>query len=125
MTTHVVYAPDGRIHAWLYGGDFEFDRTHNTPEGMALLAVDDPTIRDGTGAYYVAHQQVVARPASPVQLEGTTLSQLPVPAELHIDGVAYALEAPTVTLEFPLPGTYTLRVVAFPYLDWTGEVTRA
>ena len=63
------------------------------------------------------------RPTQSTQLVGLTLTALPANATLHIDGQSYPLTDTTVELDFPLPGTYRLRVTCWPYLDWTGEVT--
>lgn len=65
----------------------------------------------------------VARPEQAVTLTGQTLSNLSNPCTLYIDGTAYPVNDTLVELDFTLPGTYRLRVEAFPYLDWLGEVT--
>ena len=74
-------------------------------------------------AYYVSDAQPTERPTQSTQLTGLTLTALPANATLHIDDQAYPLDDTTVDLDFPLPGTYRLRVECWPYLDWTGEVT--
>lgn len=63
------------------------------------------------------------RPTQSTTLTGLELSNLPEGSTLYIDGTAYPVTGTTATLDFPLPGTYQLRVECFPYLDWTGEVT--
>ena len=62
------------------------------------------------------------RPASPVSRTGPTLLDVPVGSTLWINGTPYPAEG-TVELEFTYPGTYSLRVECFPFLDWTDEVT--
>lgn len=72
--------------------------------------------------YYVVDGEAVERPASPVTLDGMTLMNVPPGSTLWIDGESYEAEG-DVGLDFPLPGTYQLRVVAWPHKDWEGEVT--
>ena len=72
--------------------------------------------------HYIHNGQPTPRPASPVSRSHLTLSNVPAGSTLHIDGTAYAAQG-TVELSFPLPGTYSLRVECFPYLDWNDEVT--
>lgn len=62
------------------------------------------------------------RPTSPVTRADLTLHDVPEGSTLFINGESYPAEG-TVELEFPLSGTYALRVECFPFLDWTDEVT--
>jgi len=73
--------------------------------------------------HYVQNDQAIPRPDQATTLNGLTLENLPIPAKVIIDGAEYDTDAAEVELDFPLPGTYSLRVESFPYLDWTGEVT--
>ena len=70
---------------------------------------------------YILNGRPTERPASPVTRTDLTLFDVPNGATLWINGVSYAAEG-EVELEFPLPGSYSLRVECFPYLDWTDEV---
>jgi hypothetical protein len=70
---------------------------------------------------YVLDGAVVDRPASPVTLSDLTLQGVPTGSTLTINGDSYEAEG-DVELEFPLPGTYSLRVECWPYKDWAGEV---
>lgn len=72
--------------------------------------------------YYSVDGQATARPASPVTLSDLTLQGVPEGSTLWINGESYDAEG-DVELEFPLPGTYRLRVECWPYKDWEGEVT--
>ena len=72
--------------------------------------------------HYILGGEVTERPASPVTRTGLTLLDVPEGSKLWINGVSYDA-AGTVELEFPLPGTYRLRVECFPFLDWNDEVT--
>lgn len=71
--------------------------------------------------HYFLNGEVTERPASPITRSDLTLSDVPAGSTLYINGTAYPAEG-EVTLDFPLPGTYSLRVECFPYLDWTDEV---
>lgn len=71
---------------------------------------------------YILDGQITERPASPVTLFDLTLLAVPTGSTLWINGESYAAEG-DVELEFPLPGTYRLRVECWPYRDWEGEVT--
>jgi hypothetical protein len=72
--------------------------------------------------HYILNGQPTERPASPVTRTDLTLFDVPNGATLWINGVSYAAEG-EVELEFPLPGSYSLRVECWPYKDWEGEVT--
>lgn len=62
------------------------------------------------------------RPANPVTLSGTTLSNVPIPATVIINGTPYPTNEATVELGLTM-GNYTVRVEAFPYLDKQFTVT--
>ena len=70
---------------------------------------------------YILNGRPTERPASPVTRTDLTLFDVPNGATLWINGVSYAAEG-EVELEFPLPGSYSLRVECWPYKDWEGEV---
>lgn len=71
--------------------------------------------------HYILNDQPTERPASPVTLSDLTLLGVPAGSTLTINGESYEAEG-DVELEFPLPGTYSLRVECWPYKDWAGEV---
>lgn len=73
--------------------------------------------------YYVADGEAVERPASPVTLSDLTLLGVPTGSTLWINGERFENVEGAVDLEFPLSGTYSLRVECFPYKDWEGEVS--
>ena len=90
----------------------------NQPAGSAFMAG-----HHDAGVYYALDGQVAARPTQTTALSGFTFTGLPTPSTLWIDHASYAVTDSTVTLDLPLPGTYPLRVEAWPYIDWTGSVT--
>ena len=109
-------------------------RIESTYEGLCLEAMDDintPLNRCyGVFDYQTTFIDLTdpenptpaERPASPVTRTDLTLHDVPNGATLWINGVSYPAEG-EVELEFPLPGTFNLRVECFPFLDWTGSVT--
>lgn len=116
MTKLIYFADTGRIVGHASGSGL----VNALLPGLALLASDEILSGD---THYVQNDQPTPRPTQATTLNGLTLENLPVPAQVTIDGVEYTTDAAEVELDFPLPGTYQIRVSAFPYLDWTGEVT--
>ena len=72
--------------------------------------------------HYVLDGEVIQRPTSPVTLSDLTLLAVPAGSTLNINGESYENVEGDVELEFPLSGTYRLRVECFPFLDWVDEV---
>ncbi|MPS58898.1 MAG: hypothetical protein E2594_17270 [Pseudomonas sp.] len=60
---------------------------------------------------------VVPRPPLQSTLVGNKLIGVPAGASLEIEGVSYIADGSPIELEFSLPGKYTIRVHAPPYLD--------
>jgi hypothetical protein len=75
--------------------------------------------------HYILNGEVTERPTQSTTLDGRTLTGLPIPATLHIDGETYEVDDGEAELDFILPGTYRLRVVAWPYRDWEEELVMA
>ncbi|MFA5663445.1 hypothetical protein [Castellaniella sp.] len=67
--------------------------------------------------HYIDAGVATERPVNPAQLDGLTLTDLPVPSMIHINGVAYECNDTSVELGFDQPGSYAVRVQAWPYLD--------
>jgi len=66
---------------------------------------------------YVVDGTVIDRPACPATLDGYTLNSLPVPCEIKVNDSSYPCDESSATLAFNLPGTYSIKVIAWPYLD--------
>jgi len=66
---------------------------------------------------YVVNGEVLPQPENPTTLTGTTLTGVPVPATVYINDTSYETTEAVVELGFDLPGTYTVKVVAWPHLD--------
>jgi hypothetical protein len=110
---------------------------YETETGQIFMAYSFPSGEDGiirregfsyvSGFYtntdhYILNGQPTERPAAPVTLSGLTLQGVPAGSTLTINGERYDNVEGDVELEFPLPGTYSLRVECWPYKDWEGEV---
>ena len=119
MSTVTYYNEDGRLlEWWIYTNDASKDL--NT-DGKLFIAGQ----HDGE-THYVSSSEVVARPASPVTVDGTTLLDVPANSTIHIDDEVYSsVSSGDVEMSFPLSGTYRVRVACFPYLDFDAEVTVA
>lgn len=115
MTLCLLYLPStGRIIGHSSGEyvDGEIPGVKKQPTSQ-IVSGDD---------YYLVNGEPTERPASPVTLDGLTIKNVPEGSAVWCDGQSYSAEG-DVELEFPLLGTYTLRVEAWPYKDWVGEVT--
>ena len=120
---NIVYeTATGRPLAAHLGQDLQVTRAYQCIAGQSVI--EAPLAAPSDIKYgHVVDGQLQPRPTQSTQLTGLTLTALPANATLHIDDQAYPLDDTTVALDFPLPGTYRLRVTCWPYLDWTGEVT--
>lgn len=54
--------------------------------------------------------------------EVVTLSGLPTPCVLSINGTEYPVAESSLELTFPLVKNYVLKVTQFPYRDWEEEI---
>jgi hypothetical protein len=98
---------------------------YSTLEGLELNVREGMGYVDGkwdSRTHYILNGEVTERPASPVTRTDLTLQGVPNGATLWINGERYEAEG-EIELEFPLPGSYSLRVECWPYKDWEGEVT--
>jgi hypothetical protein len=67
---------------------------------------------------YILSGEITPRPTQLTTLTDLTLTNLPTPCQIIIDGTSYdGVDSPTVDLEFDESGTHNIKVVAFPYLD--------
>lgn len=117
QTRYVVADATGKISYW---GNMPLHmiELQPVPDGHALV--------HGYGeaeTHYVLNGALVARPANPATLDGMTIKGLPVPCTITIEGTEHACTDAQCDLEFSHPGSYEVRVVAFPWLDGVFEVT--
>lgn len=74
---------------------------------------------------YVSNSTITPRPANPSTISGMTISNVPNPSTVTIDGVnPQTVTDGTVNLSFTQPGTYTVVVSSWPMLDATFTVTQ-
>jgi len=52
-----------------------------------------------------------------------TLSGLPIPCNISINGTAFDVKDGLLEMTTLLPGDYVIRAEAFPFVDWEGKVT--
>lgn len=104
----------------------EITTAYSFPEGEE----DSVVQREGFGyvegfahgdAWYVLDGVITERPASPVIRANLTLLNVPTGSKLWVNGESFDAED-EVELEIPLPGTYSLRVECFPYLNFEEEL---
>jgi formylmethanofuran dehydrogenase subunit C len=102
-------------------------RYGEVPEFMfGLQAQDGEVVIEGTAndaLQYVLDGAVVAKHNITASLFGTTLSGLPVPCVVEIEGTKYEVADGSAELSFSLPGTYQVKVEARHHLPKTFEVT--
>lgn len=97
--------------------------TLTVPESMIDLQIDGVVYgRADPATEYVVDRTITPRPVCPAVLDGLTLSGVPVPSTLIINGQPFEVSSEVVDLEFPHPGSYALRMVKWPYLDGVFEV---
>jgi hypothetical protein len=88
--------------------------------GSIVEGVGDPATQ------YVADGAIVARPTNPSTISGMTISNVPNPSTVTIDGAnPQTVTDGTVDLSFTQPATYTVVVSSWPYLDATFSVTQS
>jgi hypothetical protein len=118
--TPVVFADaTGRITQCFWMPRWMVD-IQTAPAGGSVVISDGHWETD-----FVKEGAVVARPANPTTLEGMMLKNVPAPCMVTVEGVDHACTDTTVELSFSHPGTYTVKVDAWPMLDATFEVTQA
>lgn len=100
----------GRLDGWLEAPDDVLDLNKS---GKAWI---DGKFRGDT--HYVTEGEPALRPAMPAALAGQTITQIPAGAVLTINGgKAYTVNDGTADLQFDQPGTYTVQLSCWPYLD--------
>jgi len=103
-------------------------RTGFCPDGMEVLQAKDgesmvPDTAD-LDKHHVVDGAITERPGNPATLTGNTLSDLPCPCVVRVNGREYDCDEATADLLFTHVGTYKITVSAFPYLDATFTITK-
>jgi len=74
--------------------------------------------------FYIDNSTIVKRPSFSETVQGTTISSLPIPTTIIVQGVSYEVSDGVAELSFNLPGTYPVILQSFPYQTKTIEVTQ-
>lgn len=95
------------------------------PEFMLELQGDNVYVGSVDQAtQYIKAGALLDRPTSPAKLAGASLINLPSPCTITINGAAYPCADTSAELDFTYPGTYRVKVGAWPYLDAAFEVRK-
>lgn len=113
-----IYEVESGAISMVGGGPPGIAGIQSVPAGFALIEAQASIATD-----YVLDGVVTPRPANPATVDGLTLSNLPVPCTITIDGQEYACGDDTAELSFTQPGVYRVTVSAWPMLDVTFEVS--
>ena len=106
-----IYDDNGKVLQSISSNDpaqIEVNKIGNWIEGLA-----DPE------SHYIKNGQITERPIQQTKLNGLTLTGLPVPCTIHINGTPYDCDSDTAELEFDQPTTYEIRVESWPYQEWS------
>lgn len=68
---------------------------------------------------YIKNGQITGRPIQQTKLTGLTLTDLPVPCAIFINGQSYECDSEAVELEFDQPTLYEISVESWPYQSWS------
>lgn len=58
-----------------------------------------------------------------VTVAGNIVSGLPAPCEVECNGAEYKITDGEFEYDTPVPGTYPIKIKAWPYIEWEGEIT--
>lgn len=116
MNAITFYLPNGEIDSMLTGDSSVIEATIPTSELPYVEGAWDRL------THYVLDGEAVERPANPAVLTDLTLTNLPVPCKIVINGTEYESTESTVELDLPMINEYLITVVAFPCLDAEFEI---
>ncbi|WP_342234660.1 hypothetical protein [Inquilinus sp. OTU3971] len=125
----LVYAPsDGRIVANGAAARGVAEKQALYLEDRAVLIVDDQADPE---TMCIVEGAVEARPSLPefdqteIAADDTdvaTISGLPDPCTVIVDGVAHAIEGGSLALSSPMPATYVVEIKHWPYKEARYEI---
>lgn len=111
MNAITYYLPTGEIDSVLTGDQLVIDATIAISDLPHVVGIWDRL------THYVLDGKAVERPVNTATLNNQTLTNLPVPCKIIINGTEYKSTESMVELDFPMVNEYFITVVAFPYLD--------
>jgi hypothetical protein len=114
--SYTVYDRDGRLLARKTTNVYPIDDVMAEPYGLYVDGLWE------TADYYVdvtmPTRALKLRPPNPTLITGTTIYNIPLPAQMRINNSGLIpITDSTVELNFPLPGTYHIKVLTFPQVD--------
>lgn len=113
--TYIHYRPDtGEIIGWV--------ADHRAPTAPGFIESPEGMPLDGN-AWYVRDGLPTRRPANPAQLVKRELRDLPVPCMVVINDSSYPCHEGTAALDLTYPGTYQVKIIAFPIRNALFELT--
>lgn len=116
MSAISFYELDGRIVSQLTGDEVVISSTKEMTEDLWI---------DGEWngqTHYVLDGEATQRPINPATLDNLTLSNLPVPCKISINGTEHDIDEPEVELDLPMSTVYKIQVIVFPYLNAEFEI---
>lgn len=96
--------------------------TYQYTEGTEGIVLYSGIISDME--FYILNETVTPRPTFSESISGTTISGLPIPTTVLVEGIPYTITDGSAELVFSLPGTYKIKLSSFPYQDKEVEVTQ-
>jgi hypothetical protein len=118
MKDFYYYKPSGEIVEWHTGPEelMSWERKQGLTLGVAEAGSVSITS-------YVLNDELAERPVMPVTIVGLSLKGVRKGAKVIIEDVSYDVtDAGDIELEFAHPGTYEVRVIDWPYLNWSAQV---
>lgn len=73
-------------------------------------------------SHYVLAGEVIPRPEMNLIIHGMHVANLPVPCIININGVVYPCNDGAADLDLYYPGTYQVKVIAWPYINKEFEI---
>lgn len=109
----------------------EYDRSGKILSVISYPGADQTVMELYSGRLFLAHEVVidqsrdyiddcalVARPPSPVSLNGQSLKGVPVDALIWVDDQCYLADGTDVEIGISQKGVYQIKVQAWPFLDF-------
>ena len=111
MSAITFYDLNGAITGTLQGDLVVIEANKETTEESWIDGLWD------SKTHYVLNGEAVIRPENPATLTGCLLENVPVPSKLFINTTKYTTEESSIELEFDQPGSYTIKIMSWPYLS--------
>jgi hypothetical protein len=116
--TFITYTPSGEITSVLSCDAAIAPQIIEANTSLPYVQIVAPVSPE---AYYAPGGVLTARPASTTHLVGDLLKGVPTGATVVIEGQEYTADGTDIVLEFEHPGTYLIKVNAFPQKAWEEE----